>query len=87
MPVHFNPQPLEGNVFIRATNMHYVGTVVHVGPIFVELNPAIWIADPGVRMGEFLGKGKLVGEYECYPKQAFVNISKIEDICPWDGEI
>ena len=87
MPKHFSPQPLEGKVFIRATIFHYVGEVVHVGPLFVELNPAAWVADPGIRLSEFLGKGNLVGEFETYPGGAFVALSQIQDIAPWNGTI
>ena len=86
MPEYFTQQPLEGWVFIRATNFHYVGRVVHVGPIFVELNPAVWVADPGIRLSEFLGKAKIVGECEKYPGRLHVALAKIEDVCPWNGE-
>ena len=69
-------------VFIRTVTHHYTGRVVSVGPVWIVLSEAAWIADDG-RWTNALTKGEL-NEVEPYPEgEVLIAIGSVVDICAW----
>jgi hypothetical protein len=69
-------------ILIRTVTMIDVGRVRTIGPDYIVLDDAGWVADTG-RFSEMLDKGT-VSEFEKAPSWLLVGRGAICDAFPWD---
>jgi hypothetical protein len=68
-------------ILVRTVTMIQVGRVVAVGPEFITLDDAGWVADTG-RFSTMLTSG-VMSEFERAPSWVLVGRGAIVDIYPW----
>jgi hypothetical protein len=73
--------PIGSNVIIRTVTHTYTGCVVAVGPTWIRLNSAAWVAESG-RWGAALASGSL-SEVEFMGDNVRVARAAVVDISPW----
>lgn len=72
-------------ILIRTVTMIQIGTVRNIGPNFITLEDAGWVADTG-RFGECLKNGT-VSEFERAPEWVLVGRGAIVDTYPWPHDV
>lgn len=79
-----NPPYEVGKAYLfRCVTYHYIGTVVHIGPLEVVLRDSVWVADTG-KFQPALETGALA-DWMHYPDDAPVILGRLSivDATPW----
>lgn len=79
------PFGIGDKVLIRTVTMIDIGRITSVGPDFIVLEDAGWVADTA-RFSETLSKGT-VNEFEPAPSWVYVGRGAIVDMFPWPGDL
>jgi len=77
------PFEVGGIYFFRCVTFHYIGKIVHIGPLEIVLKDVVWVADSG-KFQPALETGQL-SDWMHYPAESPVILGRLSivDATPW----